>query len=219
MLVKEIMTPNPQTVSQATLVMDALKVMRANHFRRLPVMDKNNKIIDIVTDRDLSAVKASPATTLSAYELNYLLAKLTINDVITGLKKDKRPLITVDMHDPVDKAAVLLRDNKIGGLPVLDGDVLVGMITESDIFSALVEILGLQDEGVLLTIELSEDSIGVMAKISKRIADYQGNIRSIVKYTSRTGKEKVELKIETDKIEEIKKALQDEGFNIINEYQ
>ncbi len=114
MYVKTRMTANPYTVSSDTSVAEAYELLRKHNIRRLPVMD-HGKLIGIVTDRELERVSPSVATSLSIFEVNYLLSKAKVKDAMT-----RGPLITVNENALLEEAAVLMRDNKIGALPVVD---------------------------------------------------------------------------------------------------
>ena len=128
MFVADRMTKNPVTISPETSVSHAHELMRNKKFRRLPVVE-GEKLVGWVTERDLREVSPSSATTLSVYEMNYLLSKLKIADV---MQKD---LVTVPVDAAVEEAALLMYRHKIGGMPVLDGNQhLVGIITETDFF-------------------------------------------------------------------------------------
>lgn len=127
MLVGERMSRNPVTIQETASIDDGLHVMRQHKVRRLPVMDADGKMVGIVSDKDLLHAAPSPATTLSVHELHYLLAKLTVKQVMSS------PVITVSSTTPLEEAARIMADNKIGGLPVVDDGVLVGIITETDI--------------------------------------------------------------------------------------
>lgn len=129
--VRDWMTPNPITVTPSTTVPEANTLMKQGRIRRLPVID-NGKLVGIVTLGDLREASPSDATSLSIYELNYLVAQLTVEKIMT-----KDP-VTIDPNASIKKAAKLLLEHKIGSLPVMDGGMLVGIITESDIFRVLV---------------------------------------------------------------------------------
>ena len=131
-LVRDWMTANPITINAKTSLHDAHKVMKDNRVRRLIVME-DGKLVGIVALSDVLTAEPSSATSLSVFELNYLLPKLTIDEIMTS------EVISVPATATVRDAAKLMLDNKIGGLPVMDGDKLVGIITESDIFRLLVQ--------------------------------------------------------------------------------
>jgi acetoin utilization protein AcuB len=150
MFVRDCMSTPAATVTPDTPYQAALKMMREGKFRRLPVVDKHGRLAGIVSERDLLHASPSPASSLSVWELNYLLAKLTVGQVMT------RAIIITTPDTPIEHAASLMVANKIGGLPVVDEhDHVIGVITETDIFKAFVEMLDGR-EGVRLTLDLPE---------------------------------------------------------------
>lgn len=159
MLVREWMTPNPQTVASDTAVMEAMQRLREGGFRRLPVT-RDGKLIGIVTDRDLKEATPSKATTLSVYELNYLLSKLLVKDVM------KAPVITVRVDDPIEHAALLMEEHRVSGLPVLEGNDLVGIVTITDLMRAFVSFLGMREGGIRVTVDLPDEP-GVLARVAQ----------------------------------------------------
>lgn len=132
--VRDWMTPNPITIVPKTTLPDAHQLMKDSKIRRLPVVD-NGRLVGIVTLGDVREAQPSDATTLSIYELNYLLSKLTIDKIMT-----RKPL-TIRADATIQEAARIMLDHKIGGLPVMEGDRIVGIITESDIFRVLAQEL------------------------------------------------------------------------------
>jgi acetoin utilization protein AcuB len=177
MLVGERMTHPPVTILETASIDDGLHLMRERKVRRLPVMDEWGKMVGIVSDKDLLHAAPSPATSLSVYELHYLLAKLTIKQVMAS------PVVSVTMDTPLEEAARIMADKKIGGLPVLDKDELVGIITETDIFKILVELLGARTPGLRFTVR-SVDQKGTVARLTQAIAAREGNIISLVIYAA-----------------------------------
>ena len=133
MRVSERMTPSPVTTTVDTPVTEAIQLLEENGFRRLPVLDKAGKLFGIVTEKELLRAMPSQATSLSAHELNYILMKTTVGDVLP-----KRKLITIDADELLEEAAVLLRNHKIGAIPVMKQGQLVGIITETTIFDAFI---------------------------------------------------------------------------------
>ncbi len=172
MLVGERMRRNPITVTEDVGVGEALRIMRENKIRRLPVLNRQGKLAGIVSEKDLLHASPSPASSLSIYEMHYLLSKLTVKEVMSS------PVITVDEQTPLEEAARIMADNRIGGLPVVRGDELVGIITETDIFKIFLELLGARDPGVRLTLEVP-DRRGVLADLTSAIAGVGGNIVSL----------------------------------------
>ncbi len=160
------------TVSPNTPVEQALKRMRDEKVRRFPVVDDDGKLVGIVSDKDLLYAAPSPATSLSIYELHYLYSRITISQVMS------REVITVEEDDPIEEAARVMVDNKIGGLPVMREGKLVGIITETDIFKTLMEMMGARDPGVRLTM-LSPELRGQLAALTGAVAELGGNIISL----------------------------------------
>jgi acetoin utilization protein AcuB len=136
------MTPNPVAVDSDTPVTEAAKLMREGRFRRLPVLD-GGVLVGIVSDRDLKEASPSPATTLSVFEIAPLLDKLTVGRLMTS------PVYTVSPDDPIEVAALLMEEHKLTGLPVIDGDALVGMLSVGDLLVAFVDLLELRQGGRL----------------------------------------------------------------------
>jgi len=135
MLIKDRMTRSPITAPPEMPMQEALKLMRERGIRRLPVVDKKGKLVGIVSDRDLLHASPSDATSLSVWELNYLLSKVTLKELMTT------PVITVTPETPVQEAARIMAEEKIGGLPVVQAGKVVGIITETDLFRVLLELL------------------------------------------------------------------------------
>ena len=169
MLVGERMTRNPLTTASDTPVTEALDFMRREKVRRLPVVDKKGKLEGIISEKDLLYASPSPATSLSVWEVNYLLAKLKVKEVMT------RDVTTVTEDVPLEDAARIMADNKIGSLPVVRDGTVVGIITETDLFKIFIELFGAREKGVRLTMLVPEMK-GTLAKIATEIASQGGNI-------------------------------------------
>ncbi|NLG26985.1 MAG: CBS domain-containing protein [Chloroflexi bacterium] len=169
MLVKQRMSRHPITVTPETSLPDALETMRREKVRRLPVLDKQGKLVGIVLEKDLLYASPSPATSLSVHELNYLVAKIKIKDLMTT------NVITCPEDTPLEEAARMMVDNHISGLPVMRGNTLVGMITESDLFKVFLELLGARAWGLRVTIKIQEGR-GVLARLTQQLAERGANI-------------------------------------------
>ncbi|MCS7286331.1 MAG: CBS and ACT domain-containing protein [Anaerolineae bacterium] len=169
MLVRDRMSRHPITIRPDVTIHEALQIMRREKIRRLPVLDENDRLVGIVAEKDLLYASPSSAKALNVYELQYLLAKLTVGDVMT------RNVITVTEFTPLEEAARIMVDNKIGALPVMRGEQLVGIITETDIFKVFLELLGARERGLRLTL-LVPEAKGVLASLTGTIAELGGNI-------------------------------------------
>jgi len=156
------------TIQPEMPVIEALNLMKREHIRRAPVL-KDGKLAGIVADKDLLNASPSAATTLSVWEVNYLVSKILVKDVMA------KNVITVSEDTPIEEAARIMVDKKIGGLPVTRGEAVVGMITETDLFKIFSELLGARHMGVRVT-ALVKDEPGQIARVTKAIANQDGNI-------------------------------------------
>jgi len=172
MLIRDRMSKHPITVTTDVHIDEALKVMRDNKVRRLPVVDKAGRLVGIVSEMDLLYASPSPATSLSVYEIHYLMARITVQDVMT------KEVISIGEDTPLEEAARVMVDNKIGGLPVVRDGTLVGIITETDLFKIFLELLGAREKGVRLTLQ-TPNRKGVLATITSQIAKIGGDIISL----------------------------------------
>ena len=172
MLVYERMSKHPLTVKPKTSVNAALKRMRDERVRRFPVVDDGGKLVGIVSEKDLLYAAPSPATSLSIYEMHYLYSRLNVEEIMT------REVIVVQEDDPLEEAARILVDNKVGGLPVMRDGNLVGLITETDVFKTFMEMLGARDPGLRLTL-LCPAQRGELAALTGAVAGLGGNIISL----------------------------------------
>jgi acetoin utilization protein AcuB len=163
------MTRNPITIPPETGVSAALRLMREKKVRRFPVLDRHGALVGIVSDKDLLHVAPSPATTLAIWEIPELLAKVTVEKVMA------REVITVSEETPLEEAARIMADNRIGGLPVMRGETVAGIITETDLFKALLQLLGGRRPGVRVTVAVP-DIKGMIAKVTTAIFGVGGNI-------------------------------------------
>jgi acetoin utilization protein AcuB len=171
MFVRDFMTRDPMTISPDVSHPDALAIMRKHHIRRLPVISKG-KLVGIMAEKDLLSNQPSQATTLSIFEINTLLSKLHVQEIMV------KPVVTVEGDCPMEEAASIMVDRKIGCLPVMDGDSIVGIITETDVFRALVEVLGGKEPGHRVVVRLPE-RVGEVARVTAEIAAAGGNIVAI----------------------------------------
>ena len=174
MRVSERMTPSPVTTTLDTPVSEAIGLLEENGFRRLPVLDKDGRLAGIITDRELQRAMPSQATSLSAHELNYILMKTKVGDILP-----KRKLVTVDASEYLEEAAVLLRNHKIGAIPVVKSGQLVGIITETAIFDAFIDIMGLREPGYRLEAYIKGNPPGILGRVAAIIGDNGGNISHV----------------------------------------
>ncbi|HWR41145.1 MAG TPA: CBS and ACT domain-containing protein [Patescibacteria group bacterium] len=207
MFVNKKMTKNPVTIPSTTTVADAFDLMRTKKFRRVPVVD-NGKLVGIVTDRDLRQVTASPATSLSIFELNYLLAKMQVKEVMT------KNVVTINVEATVEEAALLMSTHKIGGLVVVDTQqTVVGIITETDIFKCLIDVMGLAEGKTRISLAVL-DRVGVVAEISGIFRDLGINIGSMVMYPVEGGQSELVIRADVADTQVLREKLAAAGFEI-----
>jgi acetoin utilization protein AcuB len=207
MLVKDWMTPAPLTVAQDKPVLEALRLLREHKFRRLPVVD-GAKLVGIVTDKDLKDAMPSKATTLSVWEMNYLLSKLTVKEVMA------HPVRTTTSDDTLENAALEMQAHKVAGLPVLDNaGALVGILTITDVLGALIQVLGLKEGGVRLTIDLP-DVPGALEKTTEAIKP--SNIASLATAGLADGRRQVVLRATGEGAETAAERLRSSGINVLD---
>ncbi len=201
MLVGDRMSHPVISITRDLPIHDTLALFKEKAIRRAPVL-KGGKLVGIVSDKDLLNASPSQATSLSIWEMNYLLSKITVRDVMT------RKVFTVQVDTPLEEAARLMSDNKIGGLPVLQGDQVVGMITETDLFKIFLELLGARTFGVRVT-ALMKDQPGQLADVTKAIADAGGNFVSFGQYSGvDAGTVQITFKVAGMKLDQVRQVLE-----------
>lgn len=202
------MTKNPITVNSETLVLDAQKIMKENNIRRLPVVDKGN-LVGIVTQHDLLQASPSPATSLSVHELNYLLAKMKVKEIM------KKSPMTLSPDTPFEEALKIGQDKKIGSFPVVENGKLVGIATESDIVRFLTHALGIREEGSRVTIEGLGGKLGDLEKIIAIANQHQTIILSMISLQRPEKKDwMIVLRLKTTDPDPIVRDFKKAGFNV-----
>ena len=200
MFVGERMSHPAITVTPDTPVHDALAMFKKEHIRRAPVV-KDGKMVGIVSESDLLNASPSPVTSLSVWEMNYLISKVTVKQVMT-----KKPT-TVDVNTPIEEAARIMADKKIGGLPVMRSGKLAGIITETDLFKIFLELMGARTKAMRVTAEI-DDKPGSLAKLTKAISNAGGNFVSFGQFSGDDPSNKiVTFKVAGLKKEQITTAL------------
>jgi acetoin utilization protein AcuB len=200
MFVGERMSHPVITLTPDTPVHDALAMFKKERIRRAPVV-KDGKLVGIVTESDLLNASPSPVTSLSVWEMNYLISKVTIKQVMS------KKLTTVDVTTPIEEAARIMADKKIGGLPVMRSGKMVGIITETDLFKIFLELMGARTKALRVTAEI-DDKPGALAKVTKAISDAGGNFISFGQFSGDDPSSKVlTFKVAGMKKDEITKVL------------
>ncbi len=209
---RERIQRNPVTIGSEATFFQARNLIRDKGVRHLPVVDKNGQLVGIVTDRDIREAGPSDATSLSVHEWNYLLGQLKVSGIMTPREK----LITITPDTLIEEAVRLMRDHKIGCLPVLEGEKLYGIFTETDALDHLVDIFGLEEKGTRLTITL-EEKPGSLLGALEVFKKYDVNVISIVlpSFTVE-GKRIAAIRIRTEKFKPIVKDLEKAGFTVLS---
>lgn len=212
MFVSKRMTPNPVTIPPTMTVSEAVGLMKGSKFRRLPVVE-DGKLVGIVTDRDLREVSPSPATTLSIFELNYLLAKMQVKEIM------KTSVFTIGADATIEEAALLMYTHKIGGLVVLDdAGAVIGVITETDIFKCFVDVMGLTEGRTRLTLEF-EDKVGILHDIAQVFKDMGINILSMATYSTEGGRAEMVIRADVKDVKTLCDKLAAIGYPVTHVVQ
>ncbi|MGQ9558053.1 MAG: CBS and ACT domain-containing protein [Desulfurispora sp.] len=208
MFVRYCMTPNPVTIKPDTPIFEALNIMKKNNIRQLPVVDKAGNLVGIVTEREILTVSPSPASTLSIYEMNYLLSKMLVKDIMN------RQLVTVSPDLNIEDAALIMRDRKIGSLLVLDKENLVGIITQTDIFDAMLRAFGIRKAGTRIVIE-TEDRVGALAELLQIVKEHRINVIGVASLEKPDRMVQIMLRLSTADASELVDDIKQKGFHVI----
>lgn len=209
MFVINRMTKNPMTVTSDTKVDEVAHLMKKHNFRRLPVVD-DGKLVGFLSDSDLMRVAPSSATTLSRYEINSLLAKICVRDI---MKKD---VVSVNVDATIEEAVLIMYKNKIGGMPVVSNmGAVVGVITETDIFKTFVDVMGLADGKTRITLEVT-DKIGVVKDIAEIFGQAGVSIDSLITCKKEDNKYEIVIRGDITNIDDIKAKLEAKGYKVIH---
>ena len=207
MAVKDFMTRKVVYISPDTTVAHAADIMREQGLHRLPVIE-NDKLVGLVTEGTIAEASPSKATSLSIYEMNYLLNKTKIKDVMI------RKVITVSQYASLEDATYLMLKNKVGILPVVDNEQVYGVITDRDIFKAFLEVSGYGEEGVRARF-VTEDEVGVLEHIVRLLVEENLNISNTVNIPRKDGKVVIEVQIDGKvDLESLKKKFEDNQIHV-----
>ena len=209
---REKIQRNPITISPEASFYEARNLVHEKGVRHIPVVDKNNMLVGIVTDRDIREAAPSDATLLSVQELNYLLGKLKVSSFMTPKEK----LLTITPDTLIEEAIQLMHDNKIGCLPVVEGGKLYGIFTETDALDHLVDIFGFKQKGTRLTLAL-EDKPGTMLGILEVFKKHNVNVISIVTPSFMVeGKRIAAIRIRTEEYKGLVTELEKSGYDVLS---
>ena len=209
MLVKNWMSKKVITADVNDSMHDAMKLLKENNIRMLPVM-KKGKLVGVLTDRDLKRASASDATTLEIHELLYLLTRIKVKDLMSLSP------ITVPPDYTMEETARVLLNNKISGVPVVDGNgKVVGVITQTDIFKVMISLTGIANEGIQFAFQLKDRS-GSIKEVADIIREFGGRMVSILTSYDGVpgGYRKVYIRmrsIERSKLQKLKEKLREKA--------
>ncbi|HHX02442.1 MAG TPA: CBS domain-containing protein [Firmicutes bacterium] len=208
MFVRTFMTKDPITVSLDASLPFTAELMKKHKLKRLPVMDQD-KLVGIITEKDVAKALPSPATSLSKYEINYLTDKIRVADVMT------KAVISVLPETTVEEATMIMHEEDVGCLPVLENGKLVGIITERNIYNALTKLFGLDRPGLRVTVQVV-DRVGVIADLTTLIKSLDLPIISLATYAASAESAYIVLRIATDSPEPLIDTLVSNGFQVVH---
>jgi len=202
------------TVSPGTSLEDAAILISKKRIDHLPVVNDSGRLVGILSDRDLKLYRASPATTLSKNELNYLLQQVIVEMIMI------KTVITISPETTVERAALIMQENDINALPVTEGEHLVGIITSTDVMGVLLSAIGISDDSVRLAV-MVRDSIGALAAVSTILKREEINIQSLFSWPEKDheGVYQLVMRIPEESSDKAIDALTDAGYKVITSYE
>jgi acetoin utilization protein AcuB len=210
MRVNRFMKTDVVTIPSDTLIVDAQKLMQQNDIRRLPVVDRG-KLVGIITRSRLRDAAPSVATSLSVWEMNYLLAKLRVKDLM------ETKILTTTPDATIEDAAATMAENRIGAMPVMDGDRLVGIITATDLFRLLIDVLGVRKPGARIQIE-EPYAHKPFGSVTEALSQHQVQILSIFTFTDpQTQKQDMIIRAATEDAALLARVMREQGFTVVED--
>jgi len=210
MIVAKRMMRNPVSVDENDSMKKAMDLLRERDIRHLPVLKDGEKLVGILTERDIKQASPSPATALEIREIYYLLDKVKVKQIMT-----RRPY-TISSTAPIEEAALIMREKKIGCLPVVDGGKLVGILTETDLLDAFIESMGVSGPGYRMELALPNRP-GMLFEVLKLMKDFDANVVSVATAPhDDTDRKILILRIETKNYKLLKAAIKKAGFEMLS---
>jgi len=207
------MTSDPVVITTDTSLKEALELVRSKPFRHLPVLDENGKLVGIVTEKSLVYASPTSTTALSVFEVDYILSRTKVGQIIQG------SVVTVGPDWPIEEAARVMVDRRIGCLPVVEDDKLIGIISDTDIFRVFVEGLGGGHPSLRITVVVPE-KVGSLARITNRVVALGGNIYSLgIFWGERPEDRVIVFRLEAVDRETAVQALEDDGIQVIHVWE
>jgi acetoin utilization protein AcuB len=210
MNVAKRMKRNPVFVDETDSMKKAMDLLKEHEIRHLPVLKDGEKLVGILSERDIKQASPSPATALEIREIYYLLDKVKVKQIMT-----RRPY-TVSSSAPIEEAALIIREKKIGCLPVVDDGKLVGILTETDIIDSFIEAMGVSGPGYRIELALANRP-GMLFEVIKLLKDFDVNIVSVATSPHDDRDRKVlVLRVETKNYKLLKAAIKKSGFELLS---
>ncbi|HAN42094.1 MAG TPA: hypothetical protein DCP98_01550 [Sphaerochaeta sp.] len=202
MIIVDRMKKNPATASPDMSISDASAKMKAEKVHRLPVLDDSKHLVGVISEKDILLAAPSPASTLSTYEINYLLSRLKVKNIMS------RNPVTITKETTIEEAVKLMVDNDLSCLPVMDDGYLAGIVSKSDLFKILLEMLGAKHPGVRVE-ALVTDKVGVVAGLSEQFTAAGINIISLGTMEGPTETKRIlTFKLENATEEQVRKIME-----------
>lgn len=208
MSVRDFMSKDLITVNADTPIFDAIDLMKKNKIHRLPVVE-GSKLIGLITEGVIQEALPSKATSLSVYEVNYLLNKTNVKDIMIKKVETTKP------DALLEDAIAQMREKNVGVLPVLENDAIIGIITNNDIFDAFLKITGYYAGGTRISIFIEEDHPGILADLTKLFASHELSILTIVVNHLKQGTI-VEIQVESKDPSRVKELVTQAGYEVLS---
>lgn len=210
MLVGERMSHPVISIQPDVSIQDALYRMKAENIRRLPVIDRRGTLVGIVTERELLHASPSDATSLSVWEVTYLLSRIKVEDIMV------KNVITINENTPIEEAARIMTDHRVGALPVVRGERVVGIITETDLFKIFTELMGAREQGTRVTV-MAPNVPGTLVKIAKVIFEAGGDIIAMGTFMGESSAEReLTFKVRGAQVEQMLADLQPHIVSVVD---
>ena len=202
MTVKRMMMTKPITTTPETSIVDIAGILKENHIHRLPVLDKKNKLVGVITEKDILHATPSPVSSLSVYEMPYMLSKLKVADLMS------KNVQTVSPDTTVEEAAKIMVEGDLSCLPVVEDEELVGIVSKSDMFRVLYELFGSTVRGTRVTFIFNQRT-GEIARLASALNAKGYDIISIGTFVDRSENEGVltTVKVRTENSEDVLSIL------------
>lgn len=210
MIINDVMTKNPVCIDENESIVKAKDLMIQHNFSKLPVVNKQKKLVGIITKNDIVKASPSDATTLDKYEINSLLDKLTCAKCMT------KKVVTVTENEVIEEVARIMVDKSIGCVPVIKDDIVVGIVTESDLFAMFTNMFGARYKGVRANFQMC-DKPGALAELLGKIAASGANVVSVITRESEIeGDRRVTIKVTDIKEDTLKEFIVGCGATILD---